>query len=403
MGVAATVVSAVTAITTAIGGAVGSGAVALGIGAATAEAIGAVAGPAIFGAAIGAGGAAITGGNPLVGALTGGLTGGLGAAGVGEALGGALGVGTGAGNALVGAGVGALGSGLSGGNPLTGALVGGVGGYLSNAGALGNGEGQGVVDSFYGGGPQASLDVNGNPIMVNGALSPPTPPQLDASGNPVVLNGVTQYGDGSQAAWDAANPPALNAQSQQATKGSDSSSGLGKILSTPGLLTGALSAASSLFSKPQQGNYPIPNINDPNVKANLGPLYSAPLNTSFPGRTQVTPNVPNYYTYGSMPGGATYFNNNSLAAYGFARGGALSAANDDEFDTDTHGNYVRGPGGPTGDKIPAMLSDGEYVLDHADVTRIGGGSNARGARILDRKRRQLDHGGGALAGLARAS
>lgn len=402
MGVAAAVTAGITAITGTIGGAVASGAIALGIGAETAAAIGAVAGPALFGAGVGAAGSAITGGNPLVGALTGGLTGGLGAAGVGEALGGALGVGTGAGNALVGAGVGALGAGLSGGNPLLGAAVGGIGGYLSNPGTTG--AGQDVVDSFYGGGQQASLDVNGNPVMVNGALSPPTPPQLDASGNPVVVNGVTQYGDGSQAAYEAANPSstgALNAQSQAASSGG--SSGLSKLLSTPGLVTGALSAASSLFSKPQQGTYPIPNITNPNVQANLGPLFSTPLNANFPGRTPVQPDVPNYYTYGQIPGGATYFNNNRLSAFGYANGGALSAANDDEFTTDRHGNYVRGPGGPTGDKIPAMLSDGEYVLDHADVTRIGGGSNARGARVLDRKRRQLDHGGGALASLARAS
>ena len=39
------------------------------------------------------------------------------------------------------------------------------------------------------------------------------------------------------------------------------------------------------------------------------------------------------------------------------------------------GGSIAGPGGPTGDKIPAMLSDGEHVLTAADVTAMGGHQN----------------------------
>ena len=35
------------------------------------------------------------------------------------------------------------------------------------------------------------------------------------------------------------------------------------------------------------------------------------------------------------------------------------------------GGHVQGPGGPTDDKIPALLSDGEYVINAAAVNRIG--------------------------------
>ena len=57
----------------------------------------------------------------------------------------------------------------------------------------------------------------------------------------------------------------------------------------------------------------------------------------------------------------------------------------------------------TSDDIPAMLSRNEYVLDAADVRAIGGGSNKKGALILDRERKKLDRGGGALSRLGRAA
>ncbi len=40
-----------------------------------------------------------------------------------------------------------------------------------------------------------------------------------------------------------------------------------------------------------------------------------------------------------------------------------------------HGGASRGPGGPRGDKIPAMLSDGEHVLTSSDVDAMGGQDN----------------------------
>jgi hypothetical protein len=35
------------------------------------------------------------------------------------------------------------------------------------------------------------------------------------------------------------------------------------------------------------------------------------------------------------------------------------------------GGHVRGPGGPTDDKIPAMLSNGEYVIKASSVNQYG--------------------------------
>lgn len=126
---------------------------------------------ALGGAAVGAAGSALTGGNPLTGALTGGLTGGL-VGGLGGVVGEATGLGAVGGDALVGAGAGALGSGLTGQNPITGALEGGVGGAVAGlagtgtsgspaAGAGGPGVGAGAIAAPASVAPDATAGIGG--------------------------------------------------------------------------------------------------------------------------------------------------------------------------------------------------------------------------------------------------
>jgi hypothetical protein len=50
------------------------------------------------------------------------------------------------------------------------------------------------------------------------------------------------------------------------------------------------------------------------------------------------------------------------------------------------GEYVQGPGDGQSDDIPAMLADGEYVIDAETVSQLGNGSNKAGAQILDKMR-----------------
>ena len=50
------------------------------------------------------------------------------------------------------------------------------------------------------------------------------------------------------------------------------------------------------------------------------------------------------------------------------------------------------------DDIPAMLSDGEYVIDAETVALLGNGSQDAGAKQLDRMRQQVrKQKGGALS------
>lgn len=62
-------------------------------------------------------------------------------------------------------------------------------------------------------------------------------------------------------------------------------------------------------------------------------------------------------------------------AQGFCKGGALG--------------YVRGGTAGQADKVPAMLSDGEYVWDADVVSALGDGNNEAGAKKLDEAREAI--------------
>lgn len=52
-------------------------------------------------------------------------------------------------------------------------------------------------------------------------------------------------------------------------------------------------------------------------------------------------------------------------------------------------HYVRGGTAGQDDKVPAMLSDGEYVMDADTVASLGDGNNAAGAQRLDQMRQAI--------------
>lgn len=53
------------------------------------------------------------------------------------------------------------------------------------------------------------------------------------------------------------------------------------------------------------------------------------------------------------------------------------------------GSYVEGAGDGQSDDIPAMLADGEYVMDAEIVSALGNGSNKAGAKVLDKMRENI--------------
>lgn len=54
-----------------------------------------------------------------------------------------------------------------------------------------------------------------------------------------------------------------------------------------------------------------------------------------------------------------------------------------------HGAHVAGPGDGQSDNIPAMLADGEYVLDSEIVAALGNGSTKAGSKLLDKFRQEI--------------
>lgn len=71
---------------------------------------------------------------------------------------------------------------------------------------------------------------------------------------------------------------------------------------------------------------------------------------------------------------------------GYAKGGSKSS------------RYVDGPGSGRDDKIPALLSDGEYVIDAETLALLGDGSTKEGARRMDKFRANIRrHKGRALS------
>ena len=53
------------------------------------------------------------------------------------------------------------------------------------------------------------------------------------------------------------------------------------------------------------------------------------------------------------------------------------------------GARVEGAGDGQSDDIPAMLADGEYVIDAETVAQLGNGSNKAGAKVLDQFRENI--------------
>jgi hypothetical protein len=82
-------------------------------------------------------------------------------------------------------------------------------------------------------------------------------------------------------------------------------------------------------------------------------------------------------TWGSRPA-TSFFQNVQQQPTGMAHGGSLAAKRGGRSSF-----AVNGPGTGRSDDIPAVLSDGEYVIDAETVALLGDGSSKAGAKKLD--------------------
>ena len=125
-------------------------------------------------------------------------------------------------------------------------------------------------------------------------------------------------------------------------------------------------------------------------------------------RQQLRPDI-DYYTYGTRPEAKFFEYDVQLEKPVqpelppakppgdepvMAQGGLMGYADGGSKES----RYVDGPGSGREDKIPALLSDGEYVMDAETLALLGDGSTKEGARRMDQFRAKIrQHKGRALS------
>lgn len=254
--------------------------------------------------------------------------------GVGTAIAGGLstlGMGTTAagylGSALAGAGTGALGSAITGGNIGKGALLGGIGGGI----------GQGLQNNF-----PSTFGVSGSTAAqaADPKFAYSTGSGLNAADTAHISN---MFNPASQAITGVSSVAAPAA----------STGGIGGLLDSKYLIPALAGGASLLAGSEKQ---------KPTLSRNDAPAH----NVAAMQREGMTVDPSVYYGTG---GNRRYLSDTPEVQYR-AKGGGI-------------GHLIQGMGNGTSDDIPAMLSDGEYVIPSAVVSALGNGSNKAGAKKLD--------------------
>ena len=402
------------------------------------------------GAVIGGGTAALTGGDPLKGALLGGLGGGL-----GEYVGGVANTGLG------------LDLGAAGQNVLGNALVGGVSGVASGqgflkgaaTGALGTYAGQALGDltgnaSFGAGGkqfgnmiaagydPKSAIIGGGLAGLASSMARPAQSSNIGLKPSDAVIEGLKlpKGGDYSYSGVPEAGVGTTNFMTgATGYKGPESfdvdyaltKGGAGAVnsyapIATQGFGSQDMGSGVSGTAQSPLGQFKTAGAagasNPLSVKnALLGATLLSSINSAPPqiqqAVKQMSPEQQEYFNRPSVSWdwnklqGDANANNLSLTEYmarswpkitsgaynmqpataktpGMAQGGALSAV----------ARFAQGAGSGRADTIDAKLSDGEYVIDAETVAMLGDGSNKEGAKRLDAMRGSIrSHKGKALA------
>ena len=357
---------------------------------------------AVGGALIGGATSALTGGDPLKGALMGGLGGGLGGMAGGAAnkafdlglgqmgqnllggalVGGAAGAATGQGFAK-GALQGAVGSGI-------GELAGGASGptaFQQGISAAGRTFGQGLTAGYD---PKTAATMGVASGLTTGFTYKPS----DA----VVNDLKTKEGAVAKepSFWDKITKGGpLATQAATTTSPVKPEGILGSGVTTGQALTG-LSLISALQKPPQAAEDAIKKMspaqqeyfNRPSISWDWNKMQNDANASGMSLDRFMAQNWPQITGYASSTPDARQGAYNQPAPIGKARGGALSAI----------ARFAQGAGSGRADTIDAKLSDGEYVIDAETVAMLGDGSNKEGANRLDAMRGSIrSHKGKALA------
>ena len=357
-------------------------------------------------AVIGGVSSALTGGDPLKGALMGGLGGGLG----GE-IGSLVAPGASpfmqslAGSGLVGAASGAL----TGGDPIKGALQGVAGGAIGQyfgapAGPTAFEQGVNSAGKSFGNALTAGYDpkTSAQVALATGlskGFQVGTAKPSDAVVNELktvdAKTAPLAYGTTAKVDEPGFFEKALKGgpfdTTSTTTPGAKTEGSLGtKVL-------GGLSLISALQKQPPAAQEAIRKMspeqqeyfNRPSVSWDWNKMQADANAANMSLDQFMASNWPRITGYASSnPGAQQGAYNYPQAPVNKARGGALSAV----------ARFAQGSGSGRADTIDAKLSDGEYVIDAETVAMLGDGSNKEGAKRLDAMRQNIrSHKGKNLA------
>jgi hypothetical protein len=231
---------------------------------------------------------------------------------------------------------------------------------------------------FPAGGPNALLNAPVN----NSGLSQVQQAQIKAGTAANQPTGASGYGLNDR----TANPNAFNLGITNAGGVSNSNltpvvapadtrgimASIGDIFSGDG---GRMNAVKQLFLPDAAGN--------PDMLRKYGPAFLAAI-AAGKGLGAFDPaEVDQVEAFGGLTGGGLLAQNPGMyspgvPSRGYAQGGGIS--NLEAFPRRNGG--ISGPGTPTSDDIPAMLSDGEFVMTEAAVRGMGDGNRQRGIQNM---------------------
>jgi hypothetical protein len=147
-----------------------------------------------------------------------------------------------------------------------------------------------------------------------------------------------------------------------------------------GALGGGLSYLSARQANKRQAQRDAANlafIQRQNARYDKADATRAKYDEALPVELALEQNTPEEYARTG-----TYYRNNALSA-NRAGGQQLNRV------FAAKGGYMDGGTAGQSDKIPAMLSDGEFVMDADTVAALGDGNNAAGASALEQMRQNI--------------
>ncbi len=226
--------------------------------------------------------------------------------------------------------------------------------------------------------PEDLITVTGQrPGAVTGGLPVTTPPVVSPNDIVVTGPGKTEPGPGFTLSPDTVTDANQKSEAERKAEEERKKLGLEEYLRIAGLLSGLVGGAGGGGSD-QAGTY---------NRGGLNPIFSAKLPTAnIPGGVGAASNLDarpmgeeDWLTYGTRPERSFY--EYVPQPTGMAEGGMFAAKRGGSPDRTEFA--VNGPGTGRSDDIPAVLSDGEYVIDAETVALLGDGSSKAGAKKLD--------------------